>query len=47
MLLKRKTFFINFDKMSTLDGTTMHPDVALKNEGSMMLTSRNINLHVV
>ena len=33
--------------MSTLEGTMMHPDVVLKNEGSMVQTCRNINVHVV
>ena len=33
--------------MSTLDGTTMHPDVVLKNEGSMMQTFRSMNVCVI
>ena len=34
--------------MSTLERTTMHPRCRLlKNEGSMVQTYRNINVHVV
>ena len=33
--------------MSTLEEMTMHPDVVLKNEGSMVETCQNINVHVV
>ena len=34
-------------EMLTLEGMTMHTDVVLKNEGSMVKTCRNINVHVV
>ena len=33
--------------MLALEATTMHPQLRLKNEGSMMQTCPNINVHVV
>ena len=33
--------------MSTLEGMTMHPDIVLKNKGSMLQTCQNINVRAV